>query len=57
MHGAYLLYSCCCFTNIFISFFLMPETKGLSLEDIEDLYRGKKKNSIQHKRRFSGTYL
>ena len=57
MHGAYLLYSGCCFTNLFISFFVMPETKGLSLEDIEDLYRDKGKPNIQHKRKFSGTYL
>ena len=57
MEGAYLLYSCCCLANLVISFFVMPETKGLSLEDIEDLYRDKDKQVIQHKRRFSGTYL
>ena len=57
MHGAYMLYSCCCLANLLVSFFVMPETKGLSLEDIEDLYRDKGKPIVQHKRKFSGTYL
>ena len=41
--GAFMLYSCFCLTNLIISFFTMPETKGLSLEDIEDYYKNKKK--------------
>ena len=33
-YGAFfILYSCCCLTNIL--FFVMPETKGLTLEEIE----------------------
>ena len=39
IHGTFLLYSCCCLTNIIICFFVMPETKGLSLEEIEDFYK------------------
>ena len=39
IHGAFLLYSCCCLANILISFFVMPETKGLTLEEIEDSYK------------------
>lgn len=47
VHGAFLLYSCCCLTNVIICFFIMPETKGLSLEEIEDLYRKKKPESLK----------
>ena len=39
IHGAFLLYSSCCLTNLIICFFIMPETKGLSLEEIEDFYK------------------
>jgi len=39
IHGAFLLYSSCCLTNLIICFFVMPETKGLSLEEIEDFYK------------------
>ena len=39
IHGAFLLYSCCCLANIVICFFVMPETKGLTLEEIEDSYK------------------
>ena len=39
IHGAFLLYSCCCLVNIVICFFVMPETKGLTLEEIEDSYK------------------
>jgi len=41
--GAFMLYSCVCLANLTVSFFTMPETKGLSLEDIEDYYKNKKK--------------
>ena len=48
IHGAFLLYSSCCLTNLVICFFIMPETKGLSLEEIEDLYkkRGERRVSV-----------
>ena len=39
IHGAFLTYCCCCFINLVICFFVMPETKGMSLEDIEDSYK------------------
>jgi len=45
--GAFMLYTCFILTNLTISFLTMPETKGLSLEDIEDYY--KNKNRIQEK--------
>ena len=44
IHGTFLLYSCCCLTNIIICFFVMPETKGLTLEEIEDLYKTNTRN-------------
>lgn len=42
IHGAFLLFSSCCLANLVTVYFIMPETRGLSLEDIEDLYRVKK---------------
>ena len=46
-YGAFfLLYSCCCLTNILMCFFVMPETKGLTLEEIEDSYKKDGKKNI-----------
>merc|ERR1719348_1778399 len=39
IHGAFLSYSICCLTNLIICALVMPETKGLSLEEIEDFYK------------------
>ena len=39
IHGAFLSYSICCLTNLMICCLVMPETKGLSLEEIEDFYK------------------
>ena len=46
IHGAFLLYSSCCLTNLIICLFIMPETKGLSLEEIEDYYKKPSKRRI-----------
>ena len=48
MHGAFALYSSFCLMNIVISFFVMPETKGLSLEDIEDSYKKRERRLSEH---------
>ena len=37
--GAFMVYSLCCLSNLIVCFFVMPETKGLSLEEIEDFYK------------------
>jgi len=39
IHGAFMSYSACILTNLIICAFVMPETKGLSLEEIEDFYK------------------
>ncbi|XP_065578079.1 facilitated trehalose transporter Tret1-2 homolog isoform X2 [Artemia franciscana] len=37
-YGCFWSYSACCFLSVFCVFFLLPETKGKSLEDIEKLF-------------------
>lgn len=37
-YGAFLIYSCFCFSMFFFVWFLIPETKGLSLEKMDDLF-------------------
>ena len=37
----FCLYTCISLLVAFVSFFIMPETKGMSLEDIEKMYRAK----------------
>ncbi|KAF2476559.1 quinate permease [Lindgomyces ingoldianus] len=37
-YGAFLIYSCFCYTMFFFVWFLIPETKGLSLEKMDDLF-------------------
>ena len=39
MHGAFFMYSAVTIFVAILSFFFMPETSGLSLEEIEDMYR------------------
>jgi len=41
--GAFTMYGCICVVNFFLCSLLLPETKGMSLEDIEDYYRNTKK--------------
>ena len=48
MHGAFALYSSFCLLNIIISFFVMPETKGLSLEEIEESYKKRPRRVSEH---------
>ncbi|KAK3217563.1 hypothetical protein GRF29_1g3401614 [Pseudopithomyces chartarum] len=37
-YGAFMIYSCFCFSMFFFVWFLIPETKGLSLEKMDDLF-------------------
>ncbi|KAF2792329.1 general substrate transporter [Melanomma pulvis-pyrius CBS 109.77] len=37
-YGAFLIYSSFCYTMFFFVWFLIPETKGLSLEKMDDLF-------------------
>ena len=43
VHGSFLMYCFLGGCNALFSFFTMPETSGMSLEEIEDMYRPKKK--------------
>ena len=47
VHGTFLM--CALFTIglLIFSFFYMPETSGLTLEEIEDMYRVKKCNKVE----------
>jgi hypothetical protein len=37
-YGAFLIYGSFCFSMFFFVWFLVPETKGLSLEKMDDLF-------------------
>ncbi|KAF2681321.1 quinate permease [Lentithecium fluviatile CBS 122367] len=37
-YGAFIIYSCFCYAMFFFVWFLIPETKGLSLEKMDDLF-------------------
>ena len=37
-YGAFLTYGCFCYAMFFFVWFLIPETKGLSLERMDDLF-------------------
>ncbi|KAF2440378.1 general substrate transporter [Karstenula rhodostoma CBS 690.94] len=37
-YGAFLIYACFCFSMFFFVWFFIPETKGLSLEKMDDLF-------------------
>ncbi|KAF2703886.1 general substrate transporter [Pleomassaria siparia CBS 279.74] len=37
-YGAFIIYSCFCYVMFFFVWFLVPETKGLSLERMDDLF-------------------
>ena len=41
-HGLFYLYSVLTFLVAIICFFAMPDTSGLSLEEIENIYKNKK---------------
>lgn len=46
-----MFFTYCCFTlfTLVVCFFMMPETKGMSLEAIEDFYASKKKPAVDEK--------
>jgi len=46
-HGVFWLFSVIIFLFVFFIIFFVPETRGLSLEDIEQLYTGKKVRKSQ----------
>lgn len=52
VHGTFLM--CALFTIglLIFSFFYMPETSGLTLEEIEDMYRVKKCNKVEDTTQF-----
>ena len=52
VHGTFLM--CALFTIglLIFSFFYMPETSGLTLEEIEDMYRVKKCNKVEDSTQF-----
>ena len=41
IHGTFLMYATVCLGIAIFSFFFMPETSGMSLEEIEEMYRPK----------------
>merc|ERR1711879_348521 len=46
VHGTFLLSASCATFMLIVSFFCMPETSGMSLEEIEDMYRSKHKKQL-----------
>ena len=57
IHGTFLMYSSIIFGVGLVSFFFMPETSGMTLEEIETLYRPRPKITPSiRKRRISTTY-
>ena len=46
LYGLFYLYSICCVVLAIICYFIMPETTGLSLEEIEEMYRSKDKAKV-----------
>ena len=43
VHGAFFMYASICSLVTLISYFFMPDTSGMSLEEIEEMYKSKKK--------------
>ena len=37
-YGTYLIFGCFCFSMFFFVWFFIPETKGMSLEKMDDLF-------------------
>lgn len=44
MYVPFFLFSGCCFVGTVFSYFCIPETKGKTLEEIQEIFRGGKKN-------------
>ena len=49
IHGTFFMYSSVIIFVALLSYFFMPETSGMSLEEIEEMYRGPASNSKQKK--------
>ena len=47
VHGTFLMCALSTIGLLIFSFFYMPETSGLTLEEIEDMYRVKKCNKVE----------
>lgn len=45
VYAAFWLFSCCCIFAFIFTLFVLPDTKGLSLQEIQDLLNGKKPSS------------
>ncbi|XP_068624634.1 facilitated trehalose transporter Tret1-like [Battus philenor] len=48
LHGTYLVYSAVLTYNLIVIYYLLPETKGKTLQEIEDEFKGAKRNEIDH---------
>ncbi|KAH9635527.1 hypothetical protein HF086_003141 [Spodoptera exigua] len=46
--GTFWLYSCFCAVAFFFVLFMVPETKGKSLAEIEQHFRGEKKGKTEN---------
>ncbi|KOB63880.1 Sugar transporter [Operophtera brumata] len=44
IYGSFYVFSCCGMANAIISYFIVPETKGLSNEQIQEVFLGRKNN-------------
>ncbi|XP_031765594.2 facilitated trehalose transporter Tret1-like isoform X2 [Galleria mellonella] len=49
LHGMYLIYGVCLLLTIFVLYFILPETKDRTLQDIEDDIRGIKRTALEVK--------
>ena len=49
IHGTFMMCACFAISTMIFSFFFMPETFGLTLEEIEDIYRQEKFVSEENK--------
>ncbi|XP_059045500.1 facilitated trehalose transporter Tret1 [Achroia grisella] len=47
MHVAFWLFGACCVVSFFFAMFIVPETKGKSLQEIEDMLSGRTKKGEQ----------
>ncbi|KAG2217315.1 hypothetical protein INT45_003509 [Circinella minor] len=61
-YGTYVFFACFCFLSVIFVIFFVPETKGRSLEDMDELFGGgsaKTDNEILQRieQQYSGTYV
>ncbi|KAL4712513.1 hypothetical protein ACJJTC_007529 [Scirpophaga incertulas] len=47
LEGTYIVYAGVLFYNLFVMWFLLPETKGKTLQEIEDEFRGRPLNHLE----------